>query len=310
MDWQSWSSLTEPELATRDIAEINLALAEGLPGSEQLDAQALLRKIDDWAQIVEHETARASRLRPKYGDLSDNQFRILAMVTTLQGMLGVKYNLATLKSDVDATDSRTQFIHGLLTGHGGTCVTMPILYAAVGRRLSYPIKLAFAMEHVFCRWDDSTGERFNIEATSRGYVSHCDDDYLVWPKPIPERELKRGRFLRSLSRSEELALCFDQRGHCWLDNLRTIQALEAYAHAHGCAPHDDTYVIHHDVAMVMHRAMVRVQIRPNEEYRLPLPPPQDGIEKRLYRLAEEQFDRIQAIRSAKTAGERRAAVIE
>lgn len=33
------------------------------------------------------------------------------------------------------------FIHGLLmVGHGGTCVTMPVLYAAIGKWLGFAIE--------------------------------------------------------------------------------------------------------------------------------------------------------------------------
>jgi hypothetical protein len=80
----------------------------------------------------------------------------------------VKYNFAFIEGDYDATDSRNLFIHGLLGGHGGSCVTMPVLYAAIGRRLRYPIKLVGAKQHTFCRWDDGAGERFNIEGNVAG----------------------------------------------------------------------------------------------------------------------------------------------
>ncbi len=46
----------------------------------------------------------------------------------------------------NASDSRFLFIHGLLTGFGGTCVSMPILYLAIARRLGYPLKLVETKE--------------------------------------------------------------------------------------------------------------------------------------------------------------------
>ncbi len=35
--------------------------------------------------------------------------------------------------------------------NGGTCVSMPVLYTAVARRLGYPVKLVLAKGHAFCR---------------------------------------------------------------------------------------------------------------------------------------------------------------
>ncbi len=90
------------------------------------------------------------------------------MVTVLQRDLGLRYNLAFMEGEDDASDSHNLFIHGPLTGRGFTCVTAPVIYAAIGRRLGYPIKLVHAKQHTFCRWDERDGERFNIEATSPG----------------------------------------------------------------------------------------------------------------------------------------------
>lgn len=288
--------MTDEVLSQRDIARLNLELAQGLPGSEKLDLSAMLRKLDDWAAIVQQNTARYLQRRgPNDADLSDNQFRMLAMVTTLH-KLGVHYNVSTLEGEANASDSRTQFIHGLLTGFGGTCVTMPVLYAAIGRRLGYPIKLAFAMEHVFCRWDDGH-ERFNIEATARGFVSHSDDEYLVWPKPIAAACLESGRFLRNLSRREELALFFGLRGDCCLDNWATEPAIGAYAEAYQYSQ-DDTYAVQHDVARVLHDALteLRRQADLNPAGRsFSLPAPNSARGKLVQSMAKNHFRRIMAI---------------
>ena len=100
---------------------------------------------------------------------SPNRFRMAALVTVLQRHLGVHYYLPFNEGDYNATDSRNLFIHGVLNGHGGTCVTMPVLYVAIGRRLGYPLKLVEAYQHLFVRWDEAGGERFNIECTCPGF---------------------------------------------------------------------------------------------------------------------------------------------
>ncbi|HUY90806.1 MAG TPA: hypothetical protein VMV10_18875 [Pirellulales bacterium] len=154
MEYDSYCSLTEAELARRDIAEINLAAASGLRGAEGLDIAACLARLDEWAELVEASTERwwPKFVRsPEESGGSAAQFRIMAMITVLQRSLGVSYNPASMTGPYNATDSRTHFIHGPLTGFGGTCVSLPVLYLAIGRRLNYPLKLVEAKEHYFAR---------------------------------------------------------------------------------------------------------------------------------------------------------------
>jgi hypothetical protein len=62
-----------------------------------------------------------------------------------------------------------------------------VVYAAVGRRLGYPIRLVRTKLHLFNRWDDeTTGERFNIDGSAyRGVNSHPDEHYgAYWKYPV------------------------------------------------------------------------------------------------------------------------------
>src|SRR5262249_22714889 len=155
------------ELAQRDLAEVNLACAEGLPGAEQIDVVGCLRRLDTWAQRVAQETERLlpqfHRKRSSYGN-SDGYFRSLVMVTVLQRDLGVRYNREKIPEKV-ALDTEDTFIHGAIQGNGGTCASLPVVYAAVGRRLGYPLRLVQARTekwgHFFVRWDEPNGERLN-----------------------------------------------------------------------------------------------------------------------------------------------------
>src|SRR5574340_1627426 len=149
---------------------------------------------------------------------------MLALVTMLQRRLGVSCNIAFSEGEYNATDSRNLFLHGLMSGLGGTCVTMPILYIAVGRRLGYLLKLVMAKEHFFARWEEPGVERFNIECTTIGFQTFDDDYYRTWPKPMTEAESRTGVFLRNLRPREELAQFFASRGSCLLDNLRLSEA--------------------------------------------------------------------------------------
>ena len=176
-----------------DLARLNLICAADLPGSEGLDIPAELERLDAWAARVRAETDRDIHnffKNPAEFEHSEPYYRVLMLVTVLQQDLGVRYNPDRVH-EPDFTNSKDLFIHGLLQASpgqddaeevphdGGTCVSLPVLYVAVGRRLGYPLKLATTKEHVFARWDDGH-ERFNIEATSIGLNTFPDEYYKNW----------------------------------------------------------------------------------------------------------------------------------
>lgn len=144
--------------------------------------------------------------------------------------------------NIDFTNSKDLFIHGMIDDtNGGTCVSMPALYVAIGRRLGYPLKLVLTKGHIFVRWDDGK-QRFNIETTSNGGAdSYPDEHYKTWPMKWTPQEVKGNRYLKSLSPSQELACFLASRGHCLLDNGRVREARDAYAAAHRVAPKDPAY---------------------------------------------------------------------
>ena len=217
-----------------DIGNVNLELARGLPTCEILDVAGYLQRLDAWARLVAGTTERCLPMFHRSGARFENspgKFRMMALVTVLQRDLGVRDDPACQEGPYCALDPRTLFIHGLLDGYGGTCVTMPVLYVAIGRRLNYPLFLVQAREHFFVRWEEPGGERFNIEATTLGFTPRDDEHYCHWPKPIRDEDVRQGLFLRNLSPPEERAAFLRERGQCWLDHLRPGLALESFAEA-------------------------------------------------------------------------------
>jgi regulator of sirC expression with transglutaminase-like and TPR domain len=310
MDYANWCALSDDELARRDIAEVNLVAAVGLPGTESLDVPSLLHQLDEWAEIVARATQRAmQRRRPsdEYQDLSPNQFRMLVLTSVLSGHLGVKYDLDAMVGDFDGSDSRRLFIHGLLTGHGGTCVSMPVLYAAIGRRLGYPIKLVLVPNHMLCRWSGDS-ETFNIEATSPGLNCPPDEHYLTWPKPIsPEKQAATRWWLRDLSPREELAYFLAHRGFCWLEYLQTGLAVEAFYYAVRLEPPPPLSYEDWCLASILHHALVEARARPREMSGVTivrLPEPKHDWERHLRPRAEAELQRLLMNQGKRLARER------
>jgi len=201
-------ALSPDELAEVDIARINLLCATSLPGSEDLTSETIetmLAQIGAWAERVQSETERhLYRLTdPRFKDHAEHyqhseaRFRAEWLVNVLQRDIGVHYHEGFVSADQEVPPFKTSketFIHGLLDhqdpkqAFGGNCVSLPVIYAAVGRRLGYPVKLVNSKEHVFCRWvggDHETlawRDEFNFDGAGDGFSIDPDSFYLSWPR--------------------------------------------------------------------------------------------------------------------------------
>jgi hypothetical protein len=198
-----------------------MACAAGLPGAEGIDYDGCSKCLDDWAVGIGELTAKglaAFRGHPGRYDHSEPLYRMVTLVTGLKKYCGVRYNPTKMGAKLsDPFDPDEQFVYGAIQGPGGTCATLPVLYAAIGRRLGYPVRLVRTKGHMFCRWDDPTaGVSLNIEGTNDvGMNYHPDDYYRAWPEPMIESEERACGFLRSLTPRQELAEFVSRRGLIW-----------------------------------------------------------------------------------------------
>lgn len=252
--------VTDELLATLDIAEVNLACAQGLPGSEELDIDACVTKIDEWAEKVHLATERNFNLftrEPQRFDYSLGKFYMAVLCTTLQRDCGVAYSPDRIKDPGDARNSQDRYIHGITHGAGGTCASLPVLYAAVGRRLGYPLRIVHGARHCFLRWDESDSDsalakdRFNIEATAVGFASYPDSHYLVWPFPHPDPDIDPKHYLKSLTPREELADFLCIRSIVLMDNGKFVQAIQPAAWSRQLFPDEFSIQAHLEFAMLM-----------------------------------------------------------
>lgn len=232
--------MSAAELEQQEIALLNLRCVDGL---QDVDIEKCLATLDRWVETVKRDTDRhLYRFQQDPGEYenSEGYYRMMMLITVLQQDFKVHYNPDRIRS-VDFQNPKDLFIHGILVSdNGGTCVSMPVVYTAVARRLGYPVYLVTAKAHVFCRWD-SKDDRFNIEATNQGMSSFGDDYYMEWPKPITEREVKAGHYLKSLDASETFAVFLAARGHCLHDTGQLAEARVAYAIAAQKAPKQPAY---------------------------------------------------------------------
>lgn len=248
--WKQLTRATDAVLATYDIAYVNLVCADGLPGAPSaFDIGDCLRKLDEWAKFVRRYTELSHeqfyRTNPAQYGHSEAFFRSICLVTALQRHCGLRYNPAKIPEDVPL-DTADSFIHGAILGEGGTCATIPVVLAAVGRRLGYPIKIVTTRTarwgHVFARWDDPCGERLNLEANATGLSTPDDNHYRTGKFALtPDRE-KAGQFLQSMTPRQELASFLATRGYRWRDHGRWRFVVESFAYASGLVPENAFYL--------------------------------------------------------------------
>lgn len=105
--------------------------------------------------------------------------------------------------DLEATKTDNQFLNGFIATKKGSCVTMSMLYLVLADRLGWPIKPVRSPKHVYCRYIQKGFKENNIEATcGGGYLS--DNDYIK-QVGIPKKAIKKGVYLRTLSKNEYIA---------------------------------------------------------------------------------------------------------
>jgi hypothetical protein len=234
-------ALDDSEIDSLGVATLNLRCAMALEPRLSIDVEACSSVLNGWASAVGDGIARMLgifRRSPERFANSISRFRAMSLVTVLQRDLGIRYSPHLRSAPIETFTLRDIFAHGVIETKQETCASLPVVYAAVGRRLGFPIRLVRSRAHCFARWDDGEkdGERFNIECTSHGFVSHPDEHYLEWAGKSSEGEIRNGRYLVSMTAREELADFLVQGAGYLHDHRRLADATEAVAAAAEIAP--------------------------------------------------------------------------
>ena len=150
-----------------------------------------------------------------------------------------KFRYAKLGNSTDPAllgiDPTNLFLPGTLEKMQGTCISMPVLYIALGEALGYPIKGVNVGDHFFCRWDGK-GYVSNIEPTGGGGWSP-DEDYIRDMK-VTKEQLASGAYMRSLSKREVIGNFFFARASHYAATGRPNHALEDFKRVVACNPRD------------------------------------------------------------------------
>lgn len=229
--------LSNSQFEKLDIVELNLAIAHELPECRGLEVARYRKTVDDWAAWIKHEIDRHMyRFEHNPGEYKNSRayFCALMMCTVIGQDLKIGYD----REVFSFAKPQDQFIYGVIDNRRGTCISLPLLYIAIGQRLGCPIKAVAVPGHTFCRWDDpKTGERLNIEAANQGGLTDHDDEYYRhWPYEIDPRWEKEHHMLKSLTMREHASVMVGSLGAYYAAKGEHASALRWGALAHWLDP--------------------------------------------------------------------------
>lgn len=121
-----------------------------------------------------------------------------------------------------ADDPYDLFLHTVMDRRQGYCLSLSILYLAIGERLGLPLYGVVVPGHFFVRYDDGQ-MRFNIETTSRGQTAP-DDEYI---KKFNVPRNYETIYMTNLNKMQTLGCFFNNLGNVYYDTGNIDQAMAA-----------------------------------------------------------------------------------
>lgn len=214
--------MSDAELARIDPVVVNLIVARGIPGLEQIDIAKYVRTVDEWAAEIKaglDATESAERSSDLYRHDPD-LWRVGGMAVALAGR---RFGIAYTADNLDLTDPAQTFVHGVIDTRRGTCSSMPVLYLGIAHRLGWPLKAVVSGDHMWTRWDDGRpgGKRFNIEATSaktdgsQGSFNSLTDEQIAEWLETPRDRIASGSDFTTLTPRQTLAVYLQARAAYW-----------------------------------------------------------------------------------------------
>lgn len=189
---------------------ISIAVARALESADFLTAKIAFDRILDPSidlASIEKQVARlaeeARRIagpRASEGAKIDAIRKVIYEAGTWNDFRPFSYDHA----DPFGHDIRNKLLATYLRTRRGNCVSMPILFMIVGRRIGLNLSLTTAPLHVLVRYTRPGIRPFNIEATSGG--SFARDQWYRQKFPMSDRAIQSGLYLRTHSDRETIAV--------------------------------------------------------------------------------------------------------
>lgn len=122
------------------------------------------------------------------------------------------FNELGFKSVQQADDPNDLFLHSVLKNRHGYCLSLSILYLAIGERLGLSLYGVVVPGHFFVRYDDGHVQ-FNIETTSNG--GSAADSHYIEKFNVPEHR-ENSIYMVNLNALQTLGCFFNNLGNSYL----------------------------------------------------------------------------------------------
>lgn len=187
-------ALFERDMNTVDFAEIMVA-AESII-NPRIDADAMLAEIDRMATQVGTAVPETA---PEWSKVDAIRQYIYEP--------GYWNNDRAFSYDLDDPYGQifeNRLMSDYLADRRGNCITMPLLFIAIGQRLGLDMRPSLAPLHLFVRFTTKDGESHNIEATNGGL--RADNSPYLDNMPITPAAVTNRVFLATLTNEEAVAV--------------------------------------------------------------------------------------------------------
>jgi len=197
-----------------DYAQAKIALDRLV--SPSIDADATLGELDRLAKAAEMLVGSDAG--------TDSKLAALRKLIYESGPWNDYRSFDYDHSNVRGADVRVKLISHYLNTRRGDCVSMPVLVLILAEKLGIDMALVSAPNHIFLRHTDDRGRVINLEATSG--ANPARDEWLRKTRPMTDRAIASGLYMRTLSRSEGIALMATTVLQALMDGGRYDEAIE------------------------------------------------------------------------------------
>lgn len=217
---QKLSPLTIEQILALPEKEIDIGLADLVLAKEfypDLTIESFLYTFD----------YMADRYRHFFGHITDPDQRIRALNTYLyrKGSWNDSVSFCYDEDDLNVAKLSNKFINGYLSTKKGSCITLPMMYIVLAERLGFPLYPSRLPYHFFVRYIPEVmtpNFQENIEATNGG--SFVPDTEYAQNFLLPEKSIKNGVYLRTLTKKEYIASLLLINANEWLKNKNVEKA--------------------------------------------------------------------------------------
>lgn len=229
-----------------DLGLVNWLIAADLPEFAGLEREGYFKQLDAVTEQVRQTIKRMEQVAIARGESPASPRTRCAIfcnaIIKLQFAYADEFRLERITPEqMKALYANPDniFLAGLLRTKRGSCVSMPLVYLAIGQRLGLPLHLVCIGRHYFIRWEEP-GFRMNIETTIVDRVSVSPDDQVYLEiEGLPQDKLQ-GSELRNLTAKEVVGNLLFARSGYWAVHGSAGRAsqLRDLAWARALAPDD------------------------------------------------------------------------